>query len=422
MENLFLKTGWSTLGPLDLIDPSWKPAKFSFEYWMFQALKLAQSCAGRASPNPTVGCVFVKHNKIVSEGVTESYGGRHAERVAIESCSDKSCLKGSDCYVTLEPCAHYGKQPPCVEAIIAVKPSRVFCAISDPFDKVSGRGIQALREAGIEVNVGVLALESILWHLPFLFANLKKRPLVVAKWAQTANGMFADQKAKSKWISGTTSRRLTHLARQNYDAIAVGIGTFLVDEPQLNVREHLYPVGRQPVRVLIDPKGSLNEVDTKILKSSKVSSIKSPLIYLGPSVVSKKIKDKLAILAPDHRAVAANENLISLGRELESSFEELTTKPLQSIFVEGGAHTLSHLLDRNQIDYIQRFEAFSFVRQSSYQIFSRCGPVNMSEKLDFHLSALNRIDGDILSEACSREVLALIQSIIGSTNRFIKHV
>ncbi|GAB4230529.1 MAG: bifunctional diaminohydroxyphosphoribosylaminopyrimidine deaminase/5-amino-6-(5-phosphoribosylamino)uracil reductase RibD [Ekhidna sp.] len=218
-------------------------------WYMKRALELAALGMSRVSPNPMVGCVLVQDDKIIGEGFHQRYGEAHAEVNAINSVQDPSLLAASTAYVTLEPCAHFGKTPPCADLLIEKKIGKVIIAMQDPFGKVDGKGIEKLKSAGIAVEVGLLEDESRHLNRRFLTFHKKKRPYAILKWAETADGFLARANGDSKWISNPYSRQLVHKWRTEEDAILVGKHTTLNDNPKLTSREW---TGKNPTRILLD--------------------------------------------------------------------------------------------------------------------------------------------------------------------------
>lgn len=216
---------------------------------MKRALELAQWGQGSVSPNPMVGCVIVHQDKIIGEGWHQLYGQAHAEVNAIHQVSDPSLLPESTVYVNLEPCAHFGKTPPCADLLVSKKVKKVVIANVDSNPLVGGKGIEKLLQAGIEVETGILEAEGRWLNRRFFKLIEQQRPYVILKWAQTADGFIARKNFDSKWISNAHSRKLVHQWRAEEDAILVGANTALHDNPQLNVREW---TGRNPVRLVID--------------------------------------------------------------------------------------------------------------------------------------------------------------------------
>lgn len=217
--------------------------------YMQRVIELAKLGAGNVSSNPMVGCVIVKNDVIIGEGYHECFGKPHAEVNAINSVEDKAQLEGATLYVNLEPCSHYGKTPPCSHLIVEHKIARVVFATIDPNPLVAGAGFEFLMSHGIEVIQGVLEEEGRALNCRFLTFMEKKRPYIILKWAETADGFIAKENFDSKWISNSTSRRLVHKWRSEEDVVLIGTNTALYDNPRLNVREW---TGRNPVRAFID--------------------------------------------------------------------------------------------------------------------------------------------------------------------------
>jgi diaminohydroxyphosphoribosylaminopyrimidine deaminase/5-amino-6-(5-phosphoribosylamino)uracil reductase len=216
---------------------------------MSRALELARLGFGKVSPNPMVGCIIVCEGKIIGEGFHQQYGGPHAEVNAIHSVKDKTLLKQSTVYVTLEPCAHYGKTPPCAKLLVEHLVKKVIISNVDPNPLVSGKGIEILRSAGIEVETGLLEQEGLELNKRFFKSIRENAPYIILKWAQTADGFIARDDFDSKWISNKISRKLVHKWRSEEDAILVGKNTAKYDNPTLNVRDW---VGKDPLRIVID--------------------------------------------------------------------------------------------------------------------------------------------------------------------------
>jgi diaminohydroxyphosphoribosylaminopyrimidine deaminase / 5-amino-6-(5-phosphoribosylamino)uracil reductase len=217
--------------------------------FMERALELAKLGLGAVSPNPMVGCVIVHDGKIIGEGWHRKYGGPHAEVYAIEMVKDKSLLANSTVYVSLEPCSHYGKTPPCAELLVGHKVKRVVVCNKDINPLVSGKGIEIVRAAGIEVEENILSGKGEEVNKRFFTFFGKQRPYIILKWAQTADGFLARENFDSKWISNELSRKLVHKWRSEEDAVMVGANTASYDNPSLNVRDWS---GRDPLRIVID--------------------------------------------------------------------------------------------------------------------------------------------------------------------------
>lgn len=225
-----------------------KQERIELQY-MDRALELAATARGRTSPNPLVGAVVVQGGKVVGEGFHPQAGQAHAEVFALEQAGDQA--RGADLYVTLEPCCHHGLTPPCAERIVAAGIKRVIAAMTDPNPLVSGQGFARLREANIEVIVGVREQEARYLNEAFITYITKRRPFVTAKWAMTLDGKIACASGDSRWVSGTEARQWVHELRDQVDAIMVGIGTVLADDPFLTTRL-TKPDKKDPIRIILD--------------------------------------------------------------------------------------------------------------------------------------------------------------------------
>lgn len=239
-----------------------KETKMTDEQYMKRALELAERGIGYTSPNPMVGAVIVKDGEIIGEGWHERYGDLHAERNALKNC--KVSPHGADMYVTLEPCCHYGKQPPCVEAVIKAGIKRVFIGSKDPNPLVAGKGVKILREHGIEVVEDVLKDECDKLNEVFFYYIQTKRPYVVMKYAMTMDGKIATYSGLSKWITGEKAREHVQNLRHRYKAIMVGIGTVLADDPLLTCR---IEGGINPIRIICDSRLRI-PLDSQIVKTA----------------------------------------------------------------------------------------------------------------------------------------------------------
>ena len=232
------------------------------EKYISRCIQVAKNGLGKTFPNPMVGSVIVYNDMIIGEGSTSSYGGAHAEVNAINSVKDKSLLSKATLYVTLEPCSHHGKTPPCADLIIENKIPKVVIGTLDPHQKVAGKGANRLREAGCEVVLGVLEDECRQHHKRFLSFHQKQRPYIILKWAETKDGFIApdesmrSETAKPFWITNEHSRQLVHKWRSEEQAILVGTNTVLLDNPKLSVRHWR---GTSPIRVILDQHSKINE-------------------------------------------------------------------------------------------------------------------------------------------------------------------
>jgi diaminohydroxyphosphoribosylaminopyrimidine deaminase/5-amino-6-(5-phosphoribosylamino)uracil reductase len=308
------------------------------EKYMQRCIELAELGTGAVSPNPMVGAVVVFNDKIIGEGYHHKYGETHAEVNAINQVvsnfSDSSeLLKQSTIYVSLEPCAHYGKTPPCADLIIRHQIPKVIVGCRDPFNQVDGKGIEKLKDAGIDVTVGVLEKECQWLNRRFFTRVQKHRPYVILKWAQTADGFFAPDDNSQHWITGMESRKLVHQWRGEEDAVLIGKNTAAIDNPQLNVR---YAQGRAPKRVVIDRKLELNQ-NLNIFDQSVET-----LIF---NEVKTDIdgKNKYIALEDFNRYVP------------QYILFQLYLQDIQSIIIEGGAYTLNSFIEAGLWDEARIF-------------------------------------------------------------------
>lgn len=308
------------------------------ELYMRRCLDLAALGRGMVSPNPMVGAVIVHEGKVIGEGYHRKYGGPHAEVNAVNDAFERfenadELLKRATIYVSLEPCAHYGKTPPCADLIIKHRIPKVVVGCRDPFDQVDGKGIEKLQAAGIEVKLGVLEQECSDLNRRFFTRVQKHRPYIILKWAQTADGFFAPDDHSQFWITGPESRKLVHRWRAEEDAVLVGKNTAAIDNPQLNVR---YGEGRNPKRIVIDRRleldHSLNLFDNAV----------ETLIF--NEVETKTVgKTKYIALEDFDRYVP------------QYIMYQLYLQDIQSVIVEGGAHTLRTFIEAGMWDEARIF-------------------------------------------------------------------
>lgn len=315
---------------------------------MRRALRNALEAGGRAIPNPAVGCVVALADGRMVDGATEAYGGLHAERAALGRLAPGEA-RGATLYATLEPCSHMGRQPPCTAAIIAAGVARCVVAVRDPYPLVDGRGIAALRAAGIAVEVGVCGAEAAAWHAPFLLEHLTGRMVVAAKLAQTLDGAMAYADGSSKWITGPDARAHAHWLRHIYDAVVVGAGTVLADRPALSVRDIARPVTRQPVRVVFDPRGRLTEPDFSV----PLFDGAAPVVVVSGGIAAASLIAPHVLLVPVVDATA-DAMLAALGGAAVVAF---LGRRLQSLMVEGGPRLLGLLAAVDRIDLLHAFVA-----------------------------------------------------------------
>jgi diaminohydroxyphosphoribosylaminopyrimidine deaminase / 5-amino-6-(5-phosphoribosylamino)uracil reductase len=307
-----------------------------------RALELAEAGRGRVSPNPLVGAVVVRDEQVIGEGFHAELGGLHAERAALEDCRRRGeDPAGATMYVTLEPCAHQGRQPPCVEAIIEAGIGRVVTASDDPSEKAAGRGPGILRDGGVDVAFasGAEATAARCLNQPFRKHARTGLPLLILKMAMSLDGQTSTAPGDSPWISGPESRELVHKWRAECDAIAIGIGTALADDPLLTAR---LEGARQPKRVVFDSQAGL-PLDSQLLKTLDQAPV---LVVTAPGALG----DRIVAL----RDIGA-ETIIAT--DVESALRELGRREVTSLFLEGGRTLASSFLSSDLIDESRTFIA-----------------------------------------------------------------
>ncbi|MEZ4802894.1 MAG: bifunctional diaminohydroxyphosphoribosylaminopyrimidine deaminase/5-amino-6-(5-phosphoribosylamino)uracil reductase RibD [Gelidibacter sp.] len=314
------------------------------EKYIKRCIEIAKNGLGTTAPNPMVGCIIVHDHTIIGEGYTSSYGGNHAEINAMNSVKDKSLLKHSTLYVTLEPCSHFGKTPPCSDAIIRQQIPKVVIGTMDTNSKVAGKGIEKLKEAGCEVLVGVLEEKCKEHHKRFFTFHNKKRPYIILKWAETSDGFIAPKTKNEQrpvWITNEFSRQLVHKWRAEEQAILVGTNTVLEDNPSLTVRDW---AGKNPIRVVLDK-------DLK-LKKVKVFNVDAETIVICDRSYSKKIKFIDGFY--DHLDLEFIDWTLkdSLASQICSVLQR---HDINSIIIEGGSQTLQTFIDENLWDEARVF-------------------------------------------------------------------
>ncbi len=342
------------------------------EQAMRRAIELAERGTGYVSPNPRVGAVLVQQGEIIGEGWHQQHGGVHAEVDAIRNATRP--VEGATLYVNLEPCSHHGKQPPCVDLVIEKKIGRVVVGMIDPNPEVSGKGILALQEAGIPVTMGVLE-EECQWLNRFFTKYITTgQPYIIAKIAQSLDGCIATVYGQSKWITGEESRKATHVIRAEVDAVLVGAVTVSKDDPELNVR---LVEGRDPKRVILD-----SDLSTSL--KSKVFGTEdreNTFVFCSPAAMAKQKATALKIsgvhVLP---AGAGNGDYLNL----RAILEQLASKNIASVLVEGGARIFSSFAQENLIDELHIFIAPMLVGSGLHSFSSLSTPsLQLSKKFTF---------------------------------------
>jgi diaminohydroxyphosphoribosylaminopyrimidine deaminase/5-amino-6-(5-phosphoribosylamino)uracil reductase len=347
--------------------------------WMQQALELARQGRGFVEPNPMVGAVVVRDGAKISEGWHRKYGETHAEVDALTTAG--VLARGAILYVTLEPCCHWGKTPPCADAVIKAGVRRVVVAMTDPFPAVAGGGIRKLREAGIEVGVGVCESEARQTNAPYLTLLGKERPYVHAKWAISLDGKIATRTGQSKWISGEESRSIVHQLRGRMDAIIVGAGTVRADDPMLTARP---PGPRNATRIVLSNDGRLPN-ECQLLRTAR----EIPVLIAGSNIGMEERT----------RLEAAGCEVLAIGSVTEL-LAELGQRRFTNVLVEGGAGTLGSFRDAGLIDEVHIFISPMLIGGSlAPSPFAGIGVDSVGDALKVAISAVEQIGPDVYVNA-----------------------
>src|SRR4051794_28962619 len=359
-----------------------------------RAIELAGEARGRTSPNPLVGAVIVKNGRTIGEGFHHAAGEPHAEREALAACSEDPA--GATMYVSLEPCAHHGRTPPCTEAIVEAGIARVVLASDDPAGKANGRGLGILRDEGVDVSVldGEIGVAARLINQPFRKHAKTGRPLIVWKAAMTLDGKLATARGDSKWISSETSRARAHRWRAECDAVACGIGTALADDPLLTAR--VEGVAHQPTRVVFDSEAKLPVASALVQSAREV-----PVILVCSRAASRTATEALA--AAGVEIVRARGD--SEAARVTDALQELGARDIQSVLLEGGPHLAGAFFDASEIDEARVFVAPVLTGGSRSRGALEGGGVEMIDDAPRALArTVESIDGgDVLIHARFRE-------------------
>lgn len=355
------------------------------ELFMMKALDLAEKGRGNVSPNPMVGALIVKADKIIGEGYHEKCGCAHAEVNAFNNTTED--VEGATMYVTLEPCSHYGKTPPCADKIIEKKIAKVVIGVLDPNPLVAGRGVEKLKKAGIEVEVGVLEEECKIKNEIFMKYIKEKKPFVIMKAAMSLDGKIATKKGESKWITGDKAREQVHKLRNEVTGIMVGVNTVIMDDPELTCR---IEDGKNPIRIIVDSS-------LRIPKQSKIVNTSNKIRTIVATTDKAKEEDKTELI---NKGVEIIEVKSKDGKvDLKELAIKLGSLGIDSILLEGGGDLNYSALEAGIVDKVQMYIAPKIVGGSLAK-----GPVsgNGIELLSdaFMLKSLSsrRIGEDILIE------------------------
>ena len=380
---------------------------------MRRAIELAKKGGGYVRPNPLVGCVVVKDDEIIAEGYHEKYGEFHAERNALTRC--KTETKGASLYVTLEPCCHYGKTPPCTEIIIEKGIKKVFVGILDPNLLVAGKGVKILQDAGIEVEVGLCENEIREMNKVFLKYITTKRPYVIMKTAMTLDGKIAAHTGDSKWVTNEESRKMVHELRSELAGVVVGIGTVLADDPMLTCRlegEH-----HQPVRIVVDSNLRI-PVDSQLVKTANEYRTIVACRHFDRSEAERSEVEKsslnvnkqkgfldslrsLEMTGVEHLECQSNNNHV----DINDLMTKLGAMGIDSLLLEGGGTLNAAFLEAGCVDEVWAFIAPKIIGgEGAKTPVSGKGIDKMSEAINLQDIDIQNINGDILikGKICSR--------------------
>ena len=352
--------------------------------YMLHAITLAKNGEGRTNPNPLVGAVIVKNNEIIGEGFHQKYGGLHAEREALKNCEENgNSAEGATLYVTLEPCCHFGKQPPCTQAIVEAGIRRVVVGSRDPNPLVHGKGNSFLREQGIEVTEDFLKDECDALNPIFFHYISTRTPYVALKYAMTADGKTASKTGKSKWITGEKSRLFVHQLRNRYSCILAGIGTVLSDNPLLTSR---IPGGRNPVRIICDSKLRI-PLDCNIVKTAK----EIPTI-----IACCQENEKKSALEKSGCEVLCLPG--KTGVDLKKLTKTLGERSLDSVLIEGGSEIHYSALEAGIVQHIYAFTAPKIFGGKAKTPVEGEGIELPENCFQLELERIEKIGDDILAE------------------------
>jgi len=314
--------------------------------YMKLAIEQARKGIGKTDPNPVVGCVIIKDNRIIAKGYHKEFGGPHAEVIALKKAGKKA--KGASLYLSLEPCAYFGKTPACTEAIINAGIKEVICAVKDPNPQNNGRGFKRLREKKIKVITGIMKKEAEALNSGFIKRMKQRQPLITLKLAQSLDGKIATHTGDSKWISDKPSRKIVQKLRSQHDAIMIGVQTLLNDNPRLSLRNSNGLAKRQPVRVIIDSMLK-TPLTAKIFKSRPMARI----IIAASDKASRHKEERLKKAGAQVLRVGSD----SKGLNLHSLTRKLASIGITSILVEGGGELSASLLADKLVNKLYLFIA-----------------------------------------------------------------
>lgn len=347
--------------------------------YMAHALKLAHRGQYSARPNPMVGCVIVKKDVIVGEGWHQRTGGPHAEINALAAAGDKA--QGATAYVTLEPCAHHGKTPPCAEALIRAGVGTVIAAMQDPFEKVSGRGLELLQKAGIATKVGLMQSQAESLNAGFISRATRNRPFVRVKVAASIDGAIAMKSGESQWITGPEARDDVQRIRARCGAIMTGIGTVLADDPSLNVRlKDLPEDGMQPLRVVLDTRLRMP------LSAGMLTLPGTTLVCCSGEHDHSRLTDAGAEVC----SYASDGATVDIGLVLQ----DLARREVNDVLVEAGPAVMGCLLEKELVDELVIYQAPHIMGSETKGMFHTPSWLALADRKKLDTSDVRRIGAD----------------------------
>ena len=352
---------------------------------MRHALALAATARRRTPPNPWVGCVLERDGVVVGEGATQPPGGPHAEIEALAQAGDRA--RGATAYTTLEPCSHFGRTPPCADALVEAGVARVVVAVQDPDRNVGGRGIARLREHDITVDVGVEAQAAARLVAPYLVHRVLGRSFVMLKTATSLDGRIAARDGSSRWITGPEARADAHELRADSQAVIVGSGTALADQPSLTARDTLEPVEQQPLRVLLDAQGRVPATgplfDTSLAPTLVITTTDAPEAATS------------AWLAAGAKVQTVARAANGTGVDLLASLELLAGLGVLQALVEGGAQLAGALLDAGLVDRLVAYIAPTILGRDGRPSLDVAGPAIIADAPRLKLADVTRLADDV---------------------------
>ncbi len=350
--------------------------------WMQLALSLGARGLGQTAPNPAVGCVIVQDGRLLGRGWTQPSGRPHAETMAL---AQAGACNGATAYVTLEPCAHTGKTPPCANALVKAGITRVVCPIADPDPRVSGKGFAMLREAGITVDIGLMAKEARAANAGFLLTKEQSRPFITLKLAASLDGRIATASGESRWITGAESRRYVHMLRANHDAVMIGRGTAEADDPMLDIRD-LGLSHANPVRVVLDSKLALSPT-CRLAQTAAATPL-----WMCHSAGAKGLENWAKT-----SAMLIETPATDTGLSLHPLLQILAAKGLTRILVEGGGQLAASLITANLVDRLEVFHAGLMLGASGTPALAALSYKSLAEFPRFTRSETKTLGNDTLS-------------------------